>query len=215
MSDKIDRLAAKSTSSPDEMRHNERMRTLKGHMKGEISKRKEVRGLIIVNTGDGKGKSTAAFGMAVRALGHGYRVAIFQFIKGSWAAGEEMFLRDQSNVRFVVGGEGFPWDTADFSRDAHAARQTWRLVEDVLHQSDLQRFDIVVLDEINVALDLGYLNSKDVAETLLRRAPGTSVVLTGRNAPPEVLDIADTITLMESVRHAYDRGVAAQRGIDF
>ena len=199
--------------------HNERMKDLKTQISAEIKQRRDEPSLVVVNTGEGKGKSTAAFGLALRALGHGMRVLVVQFIKGTWQTGEEKAFARFDNLDFIVGGDGFPWDTGDFSGDVEKARRTWELARTALRgegaMSGKKSYQVIVLDEINVAMDLGYLDAAGVAEEIRGRSPEISVVLTGRGAPPEILEVGDTVTRMNCIKHAYDSGIAAQKGIEF
>ncbi len=171
------------------------------------------KGLIIVNTGAGKGKSTAAFGMVLRALGHGFRVAVVQFSKGTRPSGERAALaRFGDQVALVTAGEGFTWETADRGRDAAAARAGWNRAEAFLADPG---FSLVVLDEINVVLRHGQLPVAQVLAALAARPPGMHVVLTGRNAPPQVIARADLVTEMTLVKHPFRAGVKAQPGIEY
>jgi len=171
------------------------------------------KGLIIVHTGAGKGKSTAAFGMVLRALGHGFRVAMVQFSKGTRASGERTALaRFGDQVALVTAGEGFSWETADRSRDAAAARAGWARAEAFLADP---AFRLVVLDEINVMLRHNHLPLPEVLAALAARPPGMHVVLTGRNAPPQVVARADLVTEMTMVKHPARAGIRAQPGIEY
>ena len=180
-------------------------------MDARVAEASEDRGVLVVNTGNGKGKSSSAFGMMARALGHGMRVAVVQFIKGSFATGEEAFFRRFPEVEYHVMGEGFTWDTQDRERDIQAAEAAWGKARAFLADPD---FDLVVLDELNIALKLGYLPLDEVLSALLGRPPRQHAVVTGRGAPPELVEIADTVTEMRPVKHAFDAGVRAQKGIE-
>ena len=192
-------------------RHRHRMRRQKELVDARVAKADEDRGVLVVNTGNGKGKSSSAFGMIARALGHGMRVAVVQFIKGSFATGEEAFFRRFPEVEYHVMGEGFTWDTQDRERDMRAADAAWAKARGFLADPD---FDLVVLDELNIALKLGYLPLDEVLSALLGRPPRQHVVVTGRGAPPELIEIADTVTEMRPIKHAFDAGVRAQKGIE-
>ena len=192
-------------------RHRHRMRRQKELVDARVAKADEDRGVLVVNTGNGKGKSSSAFGMIARALGHGMRVAVVQFIKGSFATGEEAFFRRFPEVEYHVMGEGFTWDTQDRERDIQAAEAAWGKARAFLADPD---FDLVVLDELNIALKLGYLPLDEVLSALLGRPPRQHAVVTGRGAPPELIEIADTVTEMRPIKHAFDAGVRAQKGIE-
>jgi cob(I)alamin adenosyltransferase len=169
------------------------------------------RGVLVVNTGNGKGKSSSAFGMVARALGHGMRVAVVQFIKGTFATGEEAFFRRQPGLEYHVMGEGFTWETQDPELDRRAALDAWRLAAGLLRNPEVQ---LVVLDELNIALKLGLLPLEEVLATLRDRPIHQHVVVTGRGAPKGLIEIADTVTEMRPVKHAFDAGIMAQKGIE-
>jgi cob(I)alamin adenosyltransferase len=169
------------------------------------------RGVLVVNTGNGKGKSSSAFGMVARALGHGMRVAVVQFIKGSFATGEEAFFRRQPGIEYHVMGEGFTWETQDADRDRRAALAAWDLAAGFLRDPEVQ---LVVLDELNIALKLGLVPLDQVLTALQARPAYQHVVITGRGAPKELIEIADTVTEMRPVKHAFDAGIQAQKGIE-
>ena len=169
------------------------------------------RGVLVVNTGNGKGKSSAAFGMVARALGHGMRVAVVQFIKGSFATGEEAFFRRQPGLAYHVMGEGFTWETQDADRDRQAALAAWDLAAGLLKDPEVQ---LVILDELNIALKLGLVPLDQVLRGLRGRPIHQHVVITGRGAPKELIEIADTVTEMRPVKHAFDAGIQAQKGIE-
>ena len=203
-----------SDKQRDPERHAQKM-AKKARAREKIMASKEIeKGLLIVHTGKGKGKSTAAFGMALRALGHGMRVAVIQFIKGSRDIGEKKALAcfgDQ--VRFFACGEGFTWETQNLEKDRELARKTWTEAEEVL--SPGSDFDLVVLDELNVVLKYGYLSLDDVMPALMVRPGMQHVVITGRNAPEALIEEADLVTEMTLVKHPFRSGVKAQRGIEF
>jgi cob(I)alamin adenosyltransferase len=169
------------------------------------------RGVLVVNTGNGKGKSSSAFGMVARALGHGLRVAVVQFIKGSFATGEEAFFRRQPGLEYHVMGEGFTWETQDADLDRRAALAAWGLASGFLASPEYQ---LVVLDELNIALKPRLLPLDGVLAALQARPPHQHVVITGRGAPRELIEIADTVTEMRPIKHAFDAGIKAQKGIE-
>jgi cob(I)alamin adenosyltransferase len=194
-------------------RHAEAMRALKAERDAMMQEKREGRGLLMVHTGDGKGKSTAAFGMIVRALGWGQRVGVVQYIKGKWITGErQFFARYPDQVRWAVMGEGFTWDVADRERDIAAARAAWATSLEMIADPDLS---LVVLDELNIALRYDYLDVAEVVAGLKARPAAKHVCVTGRNAKPELLAVADLITEFTPVRHPFEQGFKAQRGIDF
>jgi cob(I)alamin adenosyltransferase len=170
-------------------------------------------GIIIVNTGNGKGKSSSAFGMAARALGHGMKVGVVQFIKGAMATGEEQFLRRfPDEVSFHAMGEGYTWETQNRERDIIKAQEAWKMARTFLRDP---AYGLVVLDELNIALKYRYLDVHTVIADLLDRPAMQHVVVTGRAAPPELIDIADTVTEMNVVKHAFKAGIAAQAGTEW
>lgn len=172
------------------------------------------KGLIIVNTGNGKGKTTAALGMVLRSLGHGYRVAIVQYIKGAWEPAEKAVLSKFSDqLEFQAMGEGFTWDTQDRDRDIQMAKIAWeKSLSYILDES----YRLILLDEINVALKLGYLDAAEVLAGLEQKPANTHVILTGRGAPTSIIDRADLVTEMNPIKHPFrEQGVKAQPGIEF
>ena len=171
------------------------------------------KGLIIINTGDGKGKTTAAFGLALRAMGHGKKALIIQFIKGSWKYGEsESFERFSDLMDFRIMGRGFTFKSEDIEKDKEKAMEAWRSAETAIHSGN---HDLIILDEITYPLNYGMIPVSEVVDALLNRPKNLHVVLTGRNAPAELCDIADTITEMKAIKHHYKNGVKAQKGIEF
>ena len=192
-------------------KHRQRMQRQKELVDAGIARADEDRGIIVVNTGNGKGKSSSGFGMVARALGHGMRVAVVQFIKGSGTTGEENFFRRFPGVEYHVMGEGFTWETQDRERDVLAAQKAWQKACEFLLD---ERVGVVLLDELNIALKLKFLPVDDVVWQLQKRPRMQHVIVTGRAAPGELLDIADTVTDMREIRHAYKAGVRAQKGIE-
>jgi cob(I)alamin adenosyltransferase len=169
------------------------------------------RGVLVVNTGNGKGKSSSAFGMVARALGHDMKVAVVQFIKGGRPTGEETFFRRISGLEYHVMGEGFTWETQDPDLDRRAALAAWEKAMGFLADP---AFQLVVLDELNIALKLRLVPLDSVIEALQGRPAHQHVVVTGRAAPPGLIEIADTVTEMRPLKHAFDAGVMAQKGIE-
>ena len=194
--------------------HRERMRTLQSEVRRKRAAASDPgRGLVLVHTGDGKGKSSSAFGVIARGLGWGWRVAVVQFIKGEWKTGERQFFeRFPDRVVWRAMGEGFTWDTQDRARDVEVASGALAAAREMLASGG---FDLVVLDEINVVMSYGYLESAAVLEALQARAPSTNVILTGRGAGPAVIGYADLVTEMREVKHPFTAGIRAQRGIDY
>ncbi|MGA7261258.1 MAG: cob(I)yrinic acid a,c-diamide adenosyltransferase [Stellaceae bacterium] len=178
-----------------------------------LATKTEERGLLIVHTGKGKGKSTAAFGMVLRCLGHGMRVGIVQFVKGVWSTGERVALeRFGDLVTCRAMGEGFTWDTQDRARDIAAARNAWKAAKTMLSDP---AYALVLLDELNIVLRYGYLPLDEVVMVLTGRRRDLHVIVTGRNARPELIEVADLVTEMTLVKHPFRAGVKAQPGIEF
>jgi cob(I)alamin adenosyltransferase len=201
-------------STDDAARHKAKMEKRKAAQDAEVaSKTVTEKGLLIVHTGAGKGKSTAAFGLALRALGRGWRVGVVQFIKGAWETGERKALESFGDlVTWRTMGEGFTWETQDKARDIAAAERAWAVAREMM--SD-KRFRLIVLDELNIALRYGYLPLDEVVAALAARRPGLHIVVTGRNAKPELIEAADLVTEMSLVKHHFGVGVKAQEGIEF
>jgi cob(I)alamin adenosyltransferase len=198
----------------DARRHKDKMAKRKAVQDAEVaSKTITEKGLLIVNTGPGKGKSTAAFGLVMRALGHGWKVGVVQFIKGAWETGERRALeRFPDQVRWFTMGEGFTWETQDRARDVAAAEAAWRKAEELMADPEIR---LIVLDELNIALRYEYLPLEQVVAALRARRPDLHVVVTGRNAKPAVIEAADLVTEMTLVKHHFAAGVKAQQGIEF
>jgi cob(I)alamin adenosyltransferase len=195
------------------VRHRAKMAKRKQMQDAETTARSAEKGLLIVHTGNGKGKSTAAFGLALRMLGHGRRVAVVQFIKGAWTTGERTVLeRFGDLVSWDSMGEGFTWETQDKARDIAACRRAWTRVLALMEQPDLA---LLVLDELNIALRYDYLPIEEVLTALRGRRPDLHVVVTGRNAKPALIDAADLATEMTLLKHPAKSGVKAQPGIEF
>jgi len=173
---------------------------------------KQRRGLLVLYTGHGKGKTTAALGMVFRALGRGMPVTVVQFIKGKWKTGERLFAETIPGLRFHVMGLGFTWDSEDLARDKHAARAAWETAKGEILSGER---DLVVLDEITYAFHYGFLSLDEVLDTLRARPAHVHVVITGRNAPEPLVEAADLVTEMNLVKHPFQAGVKAQIGVDF
>lgn len=200
--------------SEAEARHRARMIRRKQVQDAEVaSKTITEKGLLMIHTGPGKGKSTAAFGLALRMLGHGRRVAVVQFIKGAWQSGERAaFARFADLCVWHTLGEGFTWETQDRARDIAACRRAFEVAR--AHLAD-PAIALVILDELNIALRYGYLGTDEVIAALEARPPGQHVLITGRNAKSELIDRADLVTEMAAVKHHFAAGVRAQKGIEF
>ncbi len=205
-----------STTDPfdgeTEDQHKARMKRIKAEQDAEVRSKHIRRGVVVVHTGDGKGKSTAGFGVALRALGHGQRVAIVQFIKGAWKTGEQETIKLLDGIDHVVSGSGFTWNTQDRAADIAQAAEGWEKARAFIEGGE---HHVVVLDEINMALKYGYLDAEAVAATLRDKPEAVSVVLTGRGCPQAVIDAADTVTEHTLVKHAFQAGVRARKGVEF
>ena len=193
--------------------HQTKMQRLKASVDRRIEAAQEEKGLVIVYTGAGKGKTTAALGMALRCLGHGMKVAIVQFIKGAIDTAEERVLKSFGDrVTFLRLGEGYTWETQDHERDTEFARQAWEQVCKFLGDPS---YAMVILDEFNIALQQGYVAVGEVLPPLQSRPPMQHVVITGRGAPPELIEVADLVTEMKQVKHPFRKGIKAQPGVEF
>lgn len=202
-----------SESPERDARHRARMQRKKAVVEEKIAQASDEYGLLLVHTGNGKGKSSSAFGMAARALGHGMKVGVVQFIKGAASTGEEAFFRRfPDEVRYHVMGEGFTWDTQDRQRDIARAREAWAVARELLADEGI---GLVLLDELNIALKYGYLELAEVLADIRLRPLHQHVVVTGRGAPPALIEAADTVTEMGLVKHAFQAGVKAQKGVEF
>jgi len=193
-------------------RHQQAMQKLKAHVDGKVAAATEQRGLLLVFTGNGKGKTTAAWGTVTRALGYGYRVGVVQFIKGMWECGERERLVEDPNLEVAIMATGFTWDTQNREADTAACRKVW--VEAARMLADPEVY-LVVLDELTYMLKFGYLDIETVKRAIENRPPEQTVIITGRNAHRELTAMADTVTEMQEVRHAFNAGVQARRGIDY
>ena len=202
-----------SESSERDDRHKARMQRKKALIDEKIAEAQDEYGLLLVHTGNGKGKSSSAFGMVARALGHGIKVGVVQVIKGAASTGEEAFFRRfPDEVRYHVMGEGFTWETQDRQRDIAKAREAWAVAAELLADPEI---GLVVLDELNIALKYGYLELAPVLADIESRPLLQHVVVTGRGAPPGLVEAADTVTEMALVKHAFKAGVKAQKGVEF
>ena len=194
--------------------YKQKMQRRKEVQEQRLAEKNKEKGLIIVNTGNGKGKTTAALGMVLRSLGHGYKVAIVQFIKGAWEPAEKEVLgKWAGQLEFHAMGEGFTWETQDRERDIAKATAAWQKGLEYITNPE---YKLVLLDEINVALKLGYLDVKEIIAGLEQKPADSHVILTGRGAPAELIDKADLVTEMTLIKHPFrEQGVKAQPGIEF
>ena len=194
--------------------YRQKMQRRKEVQEKRVALASEEKGLIVVNTGNGKGKTTAALGMVLRSLGHGFRVAIVQFIKGAWEPAEKAALsRWTPQLQFHALGEGFTWETQDRDRDIAKAQEAWTLALSYIHNPE---FKLILLDEINVALKLGYLPVEQILAGLAEKSLDTHIILTGRGAPTALIEAADLVTEMTLIKHPFrEQGIKAQPGIEF
>lgn len=207
-------------TTPDNksQRHKERMQQRKEIVDANIARADEERGVVIVLTGDGKGKSSSAFGTALRCLGHGYKVAIVQFIKGTWECGEKNFLQESlfrgghAPLEYFVMGTGFTWETQNAELDRAAAEQVWAECEHVFSDPEIH---LVVLDELTYMLNFKYLDKEKILSAIKNRPANQNVIITGRGAKQYLVDFADTVSEVKSIKHAFDNGVKAQKGIEW
>ena len=193
--------------------HQKKMEKLKDNVDASIAAADKERGVFILLTGNGKGKSSSAFGMVMRALGYDYKVGVVQFIKGVQLSGEEMYIRDQCpQVTFHQMGTGFTWDTQDRSCDIAAAEKSWAIAEKMLGDDS---YHLVVLDELTYMLSFKYLDQDRVLSALKNRPKNQSLVVTGRGGGSAISDLADTVSEIKEVKHAYNAGVMARKGVDY
>lgn len=194
-----------------EERHQQRQQRIKEKVDARIAAAQETRGIVIVFTGNGKGKTTAAFGTVTRAIGHGMNAAVIQFIKGDWPNGEKNLLQ-QHGVEFQVMATGFTWDTQNRDTDTAACQEVWQHGKRMLADDAL---DLVVLDELTYMVSYGYLALEEVIEALNARPAHQTVIITGRGCHRDLLELADTVSELRPVKHAFDAGIKAQKGIDW
>ena len=193
--------------------HQKKMEKLKDNVDASIAAADTERGVFILLTGNGKGKSSSAFGMVMRALGYGYKVGVVQFIKGVQLSGEELYIRDQCpQVTFHQMGTGFTWDTQDRSADIAAAEKSWAIAEKMLADNS---YHLVVLDELTYMLSFKYLDQDKVLSALKNRPQNQSLVVTGRGGGSAISDLADTVSEIKEIKHAYNAGIMARKGVDY
>lgn len=198
-------------NSTKEQRYLNRMQRKKEIIDEKIAQATEERGVLLIHTGNGKGKSSSAFGMVARALGHEMKVGIIQFIKGSFSTGEEAFFKRFDEVDYHVMGDGFTWETQNLEQDKQSAQAAWDIAAKMLNDDSYQ---LIVLDEVNIAIKNGLLSLDEVLKDLQSRPEMQHVVLTGRGAKDELIEIADTVTEMRDIKHAFRAGVKAMQGVE-
>jgi cob(I)alamin adenosyltransferase len=195
----------------DDEKHQKRMQIKKAMIDQKIAQTTEERGVLIVLSGPGKGKSSSGFGTVIRALGHGYKAAIVQFIKGTWDCGERNFIQQRCpEVPFIVMGSGFTWDTQSKEKDREAAQQAWQKTKELLQDESIH---LVLLDEITYAIKYGYLDAEEVYQALRNRPREQSVIVTGRGAPVPLKEMADTVSMIDDTKHAFHNGIKARKGV--
>ncbi len=202
------------TETPEDFaRHNARMKKVQAARERMQARRTLERGLLIVHTGNGKGKSSSAFGMAIRSLGWGMKVGIVQYVKGAWETGEKNFFQANPDLlTFEVMGEGFTWDTQDRARDIEAARAAWERSKELILDPE---YDFIILDELNIVLRQDTLPIEEIVAFLKERPLTKHVCITGRSAKPELIEIADLVTEFEEVKHPFKAGFKAQKGVEY
>ncbi|GLP99515.1 cob(I)yrinic acid a,c-diamide adenosyltransferase [Methylophaga thalassica] len=193
-------------------RHKKRMQRHKSVVDEKIQQAEKDKGLLLVITGNGKGKSSSGFGMVARALGHDMKVGVVQFIKGAFSTGEESFFRRfPEEVSYHVVGDGFTWETQNLEQDIASAEKGWEICKAMLNDPEI---DVVLLDELNIVLKMKYLNAETVLNDIAQRPEMQHVIITGRGAPDSVIEAADTVSRIEDVKHAFRAGIKAQKGIE-
>lgn len=197
----------------EEQRHRERMAKKKALIDARVAKATEERGVLIVLSGPGKGKSSSGFGTVIRCIGHGYKAAVVQFIKGTWDCGERNFFQQFCpDTPFIVMGSGFTWETQSKAQDREAAQQAWQKTKALLKDESLH---LLLLDELTYMLKYGYIDADEVYDALKQRPPEMSVIITGRGAPPALKELADTVSMIDDKKHAFRDGVKARKGVDW
>jgi cob(I)alamin adenosyltransferase len=201
-----------STQDERNARHKKAMQRKKALVDERIAAATIDKGLMVVLTGNGKGKSSSAFGMLARSVGHGLRCGVVQFIKGQWVCGEHLLFKNHPLVEFYVMNTGFTWETQDRDKDIAAARATWLHAVELLRDPQMQ---VVLLDELTYMLTYGYLDAAEVLQTLAERPTHQHVIVTGRNASDALMEMADTVSEVRDVKHAFNNGIRVQKGIDY
>lgn len=201
---------AKAIKDPE--KHKERMKSIKAHVDKRIAKAQEDKGTFVLLTGNGKGKSSSALGMVARALGHGMRIGVVQFLKGEWNTGEIDFFKRQDNVQWEIMPAGFTWETQNRESDVASSEQAWEKAAAFLADPSI---DLVVLDELTYLLHYEYLVEDDVLSALMNRPENQHLVVTGRGASEALIELADTVSEIKEIKHAFKRGIKAQKGLEF
>jgi cob(I)alamin adenosyltransferase len=206
-----------TTTEQENEVHRQRMKEVKKAQDAEVRSKEVSRGIVLVHTGDGKGKSTAAFGLAIRAAGHGQGVGLVQFIKGTWKTGEMLSFERFPEIDHVVSGDGFTWNTQDRGKDIASVRRGWDTAVQMIEDSrgTDPKYDLVILDELNIAIGMDYLPVAEVVEVLANKPEELSICVTGRGAKDELIEVADTVSEMRPVKHAFEGGIKARRGVEF
>lgn len=196
--------------------HRERMKSVQEAQRKRTAAARIQRGIVVVLTGDGKGKSTSAYGTALRALGHGHRVGLVQFIKGTWKTGEKAMFAQLDGIDHVVSGDGFTWNTQDRAKDIASVRRGWDAAVAMIEAAREEgRYQLIILDELNIALGHDYISAAEVAQVLAGKPEALNILVTGRGAPAELIAVADTVSEVVPVKHAFEAGIQAQKGVDF
>lgn len=201
---------AKAIHDPE--KHAERMKKIKAHVDKRIAKAQEEKGTFVLLTGNGKGKSSSALGMVARALGHGMKVGVVQFLKGAWDTGEIEFFKSHPNITWHIMASGFTWETQNRKQDIASSIETWEHARSLLTDDT---YDLVVLDELTYLLHYEYLQTDEVLSTLMSRPEMQHLVVTGRGASDELIELADTVSEIKEIKHAFKRGIKAQKGLEF
>lgn len=201
---------AKAIKDPE--KHKERMKSIKAHVDKRIAKAQEDKGTFVLLTGNGKGKSSSALGMVARALGHGMKVGVVQFLKGEWNTGEIDFFKRQDNVQWEIMPAGFTWETQNRESDVASSEQAWAKASQMLLDPSI---DLVVLDELTYLLHYEYLAEDNVLTALMNRPDNQHLVVTGRGASDALIELADTVSEIKEIKHAFKRGIKAQKGLEF
>ncbi|SBS31313.1 Cob(I)yrinic acid a,c-diamide adenosyltransferase [Marinomonas aquimarina] len=196
----------------DPIKHAERMKKIKQHVDKRIAKAQEEKGTFVLLTGNGKGKSSSALGMVARALGHGLKVGVVQFLKGEWNTGEIDFFKSHPNVTWHIMGSGFTWESQNREQDIACSEAAWAHAEQLLQDDS---YDLIVLDELTYLLHYEYLDADRVLKGLIERPEMQHLVVTGRGASDELIELADTVSEIKEVKHAFKRGIKAQKGLEY
>ncbi len=195
-----------------EQRHNERMKRTKAIVDKRIAEAQQQQGVFILLTGNGKGKSSSAFGMVARSLGHGQKIGVIQFVKGRMETGEQNFFDQQPKVDFYVMGDGFTWETQDYHKDKASAQAAWMVAKKMLQDKS---YDLIVMDEMTYMFKYNYLDIDEVIETIKKRPKMQNIIITGRGAKKQLKQAADTVSVIMDEKHAFKAGIKAQKGIEW